>query len=72
MDDGKGDFKAVSTSCSMTAAEWETELDRLFAEQERDMQEAEARGKPLWPPMSEADYIQLMYQEWQERHTEGD
>jgi hypothetical protein len=48
--------------------EWLTERDALFAEQERDLKEADAKGKPLWPAMSEADYVQMLYQEWQERH----
>lgn len=53
--------------------EWEAERDALFAEQERDLKEAESQGwQWISPPLSEADYIQLMYQEWQERHTEGD
>jgi fructose-specific component phosphotransferase system IIB-like protein len=53
-------------------SEWMAERDRLFEEQERDLAEADAQGKPIWPPMSEADYVQMLYQEWQERHGLGD
>jgi hypothetical protein len=53
-------FKIKVEPAPLEAGDWETEINRLFEEQARDLARLEATGWHWVDPVSEEDYLEAM------------